>query len=462
MALALSTPIPTEAGWTTIGTLKVGNQVIDDAGAPCSVTDITGEMTDHPCYEVIFDDGARIIADAGHLWLTEQRCLSGRPGDATRGIPKSQWGLWRLGLRNTDQIAATLRYRNGNFMSANHSVALCGRLDLPERDLPIPPCTLGAWLGDGDSDSARLTVAVADWEIVDRIAADGEPVIEQMQHAPHIARVSLSRGKGGQISSIAISVLAGGLAESTVTAPDLVASTGHDPDRINKFLSSSGYFDRVQRLRGCGDGGGTFPAIWRLRDVRRAEAQTIVAVRAPMVIRLRSAGLLGNKHVPRAYLRASAAQRVALLQGLMDTDGTISSTGQCEFTTTTEMLADGVAELARSLGIKAFIRPGRATLRGLDIGRKWRVTFNAPPDLPVFQLRRKLERQVKRHDRRCLSHQRCIVEFRRIEPAPVKCISVNSSSRMYLAGREMIPTHDSPVSAAIGLNCLLADDDLRA
>jgi hypothetical protein len=36
---------------------------------------------------------------------------------------------------------------------------------------------------------------------------------------------------------------------------------------------------------------------------------------------LRKEGLLGNKHIPVAYLRASYAQRLDLLRGLMDTDG---------------------------------------------------------------------------------------------------------------------------------------------
>ncbi|HEX9088723.1 MAG TPA: hypothetical protein VF867_14490, partial [Arthrobacter sp.] len=45
---------------------------------------------------------------------------------------------------------------------------------------------------------------------------------------------------------------------------------------------------------------------------------------------LRTAGVLGNKHIPAIYLRASYAQRLALLQGLMDTDGTINANGSSE------------------------------------------------------------------------------------------------------------------------------------
>ena len=48
--------------------------------------------------------------------------------------------------------------------------------------------------------------------------------------------------------------------------------------------------------------------------------------------RLRRLGLLGNKHIPAAYLRAGYAQRLALLQGLMDTDGYVNEQGHCEIT----------------------------------------------------------------------------------------------------------------------------------
>src|SRR5215213_2552799 len=68
-ALALDTPIPTPTGWTTMGALEVGNEVIDTSGRPCQVTFATPVMLDHPCYEVAFDDGSTIVADADHQWF---------------------------------------------------------------------------------------------------------------------------------------------------------------------------------------------------------------------------------------------------------------------------------------------------------------------------------------------------------------------------------------------------------
>ena len=61
---------------------------------------------------------------------------------------------------------------------------------------------------------------------------------------------------------------------------------------------------------------------------------------------LRHWNLLDNKHVPARWLRASVDQRTSLLQGLMDTDGTVDKRqGRCEFYTSSKDLADSFREL---------------------------------------------------------------------------------------------------------------------
>src|SRR5713101_3972925 len=72
-ALALDTPIPTPHGWTTMGELRVGDQVFDEHGRPCTVTYATPAQQDRSCYEVLFSDGESIIADADHQWMTWDR-----------------------------------------------------------------------------------------------------------------------------------------------------------------------------------------------------------------------------------------------------------------------------------------------------------------------------------------------------------------------------------------------------
>lgn len=116
----------------------------------------------------------------------------------------------------------------------------------------------------------------------------------------------------------------------------------------------------------------------------------------------------GDVHIPAAYLRASHDQRLALLAGLLDTDS-----GACEYTTVSRRLAYDVADLVHGLGWKA-----RITMDGKDCGEKYRIKWMAP-------------------------RRRYIEACDRVESVPMRCISVDSPSRLYLAGDSMVPTHNS-------------------
>jgi hypothetical protein len=149
---------------------------------------------------------------------------------------------------------------------------------------------------------------------------------------------------------------------------------------------------------------------------------------------------MSGKYVPRAYLEAGVSQRLALLQGLMDTDGFVDDiAGRCEFTSINEGLADAVVELACSLGFRPVKSIGRATLNGVDHGPKYRVRFT--PDRPVFRLERKLARQ-KPADAR-YQRFRAIDVVREVASVPVRCIQVASPRGVFLVSRSFIPTHNS-------------------
>lgn len=152
---------------------------------------------------------------------------------------------------------------------------------------------------------------------------------------------------------------------------------------------------------------------------------------------LRSLGVLGNKHIPEVYLRSGVDQRLALLQGLMDTDGHSDEHGRCEFVTTRAPLALAVAELAASVGIRPKVRTKTARLNGVSHGPAFRVKF--VPHLPVFRLPRKLARQ-----RAARKHTfRAVVAVRPVPSRPVRCIEVAAPTGLFLVGRRYLPTHNS-------------------
>lgn len=170
--------------------------------------------------------------------------------------------------------------------------------------------------------------------------------------------------------------------------------------------------------------------------------------------KLRAAGLLGNKHIPAAYLRASYAQRLALAQGLCDTDGTCSKAGQVEWTTIRKNLCDEMMELLRTLGLKPTLKVCEAKLDGRGMGPCYRVQVWPSTD-NLFRNPRHIARRREVPNGRRRSNSRQIISVEPIDSVPVKCIEVDSPSHLYLCGDGMVPTHNSSTLAALALFHLL-------
>ncbi|NLS96673.1 MAG: hypothetical protein GXX96_31440 [Planctomycetaceae bacterium] len=159
--------------------------------------------------------------------------------------------------------------------------------------------------------------------------------------------------------------------------------------------------------------------------------------------RLRKLGLLQNKHVPAQYLRADYSQRLELLQGLLDTDGHVSNGGKCEIIIKYPKLADDFGELLSSLGIKYGRGVKYVDLNGIAHGPYHRFHFTVHSHMAAFLLRRKQARLRPLPSTRPLSGSRQIVAIKPIDSVAVRCIQVDSPSHLYLAGRKMVPTHNT-------------------
>ncbi|ORI19020.1 replicative DNA helicase [Rhodococcus sp. 1163] len=346
-ALALDTPLPTPDGWTTMGEVMVGDQLIDAHGRPTRVVATTDVMVDRPCFELEFSDGTVIVADAQHQWLTDTRASRKSAQAAAVGYNRTRNQRTFAEVRTTEEIARTVRC-NTKDARINHSVVNAEALQLPERKLMVPPYTLGAWLGDGTSACAQITSA--DPEIITRIEGEG----------------------------------------LEVTKADLY---------------------------------------------------------------LRTVGVLGDKHIPSEYLRGSESQRRALLAGLLDTDGTVTTGGSAQFCVTSERLVQGVRELVASLGYRVQMSTKRVKGRSEGSSTAYVLTF-ATDDV-VFGLHRK---QILHKERRTASSSvrsgsRFIVDVRKVDSVPVRCVEVDNADHLYLASESMIPTHNSTISMDFMRSC---------
>ncbi|WP_432757873.1 replicative DNA helicase [Saccharopolyspora erythraea] len=503
-ALALDTPLPTPYGWTTMGGVQVGDELLGSDGTPTTVVAATEVMDDRPCYEVEFSDGSVIVADAEHQWkvttrarrrqitenktslyweqsaiarvqavyeqsLAEQdQLISSREALALIGeefrntlhrIVTKVWrgtkelrpfsGQMRSGtvptpvfsrqeflgelydwitrpmnastkathseIATTKDIFDQLRCSDGRL---NFAVPTTAPLSLPDSEVLVPPYTLGAWLGDGHSRGARITTE--DPQILVNIEDEGLIVKQQ-----------------GETVTYGLS-----LPEVPGTRECIVCgATFHPSYRSVRACSYA--------CAGKGRSLGVQPEPLTCIDCdnpRRgsgARCNECHAHHGTAVGALRSLGVLGNKHIPAEYLRASERQRRALLAGLLDTDGTVGAGGSVQFGVVDERLARDVQELIASLGYRCSLSTKQVKGRTEDSSTFYQLTFTTEDE--VFRLERKnlLHKQRRNATNTRRSESRYITDVRPVPSVPVRCVQVDAHDHLYLASRSMIPTHNS-------------------
>lgn len=181
-AIAVDTPVLTPTGWVRHGDLRAGDQVFAPDGKPRKVLATTPRYKG-PCFRLKFSDGTSVVAHDRHEWVTRRSWYTGRPRGSRAPMPNVE----------TAEIAATLRMTGRGDLV--HGIPVAAPLEMPDADLPIPPYTFGAWLGDGNSGGGVLTCA--DDEIVHAIRAEGMPGRALSVRRGAAGRFSLSEGVKG-------------------------------------------------------------------------------------------------------------------------------------------------------------------------------------------------------------------------------------------------------------------------
>lgn len=163
-----------------------------------------------------------------------------------------------------------------------------------------------------------------------------------------------------------------------------------------------------------------------------------------------------QKFIPYEYFLGSVEQRLALLRGLMDTDGTVSETGRLSFTSSSHQLCDDLVCLVRSLGGTASLIRKHSGARAYRV-EMW-MTLNP------FLLARKAARFVPK------TKHVAVISVERIADEPSQCIAVDNEERQFVA-ECYFRTHNTGVRGAkeMGkrpqiavLDDLISDEDARS
>ena len=162
-----------------------------------------------------------------------------------------------------------------------------------------------------------------------------------------------------------------------------------------------------------------------------------------------------TKFIPNIYKYAPLDTRWALVQGLMDTDGTVDKRGHCSYSTISPNLAEDMAFVLRSLGAYVTISKNKAGYKKngtyIECADVYDLYIKIKDSDRLFRLKRKKERS-KDYNGGVSTPTKRIVSYEYVGKDKCRCISVSHPSALYLTN-DFTVTHNSWVL----LNSVLYD-----
>ncbi len=430
-AQPLDSNILTPSGWVQMKDIRVGDTIFDGSGKLCKVDGVYPQGV-RPIYKITFQDRESIKVADNHLNV-----------------------VWR---RNSNKAA-----REDFCVETTELIKLMSapdyrchskfRVDLPEVDWPyqevkIDPYLLGVLIGDG-SLKGNLTITNCEKDIIDRVDD-----ILRRDFDCHLVQDSTGINYSIQLIDPWY--------PNTYIFKDKEFKRFDD---LLNFLESEG-FPRIDTytLYGCVSGKATytldkFPELANLKVVKNPPSG-----RNRLVSALESYGLICTsleKHIPKAYLFNSREVRIALLQGLYDTDGYTSkynpehdtNGASSEFTTSSEQLSKDFAFLVRSLGIRDTIvcNLGKYINNGqvITCHNSYTHYIKVPNNLQFYTSKKHSNRYRLRQN----SPIRNIIDIEYIGDEECQCIHVDSNDHTYITDN-FTPTHNTTTAVDICKNSI--------
>jgi hypothetical protein len=418
----LDAKILTPSGWTTMGQIKVGDYVIAKNGKPTKVLGVYSKGK-KLIYKITTTENTSTECCEDHLWMTK-----------TFEDKKRQ----RTGnVKSTRQIINTLYDKNGKI---NHYIPRNEPIQFPKNNLPISPYVLGVILGDG-SISNSIAIANTDIELIEKVENE-------------VNKIGCYLKTSSSSNNI----------QYTISSKDLKCNK---PAR--RVLLKNINNDKKIEYYSIGDAIKNLNLSKNVITKRCKESKIINEYeykflpplnrwQNPIKNYLYELGLSGkkayDKFIPDLYKYSCVDDRIELLRGLMDTDGTIKDIcgGCCSYTTISKQLADDVVELVQSLGGRATYRSRNRINREkknvlIDKNGKKRLiitkhisyelNISLPKEINPFYISRKADRFKPKY-----MHY---VGIKSIEPVcekEVQCISVEDQEHLYITDQYIV-THNS-------------------
>lgn len=424
-AQPLSSPIFTPDGYIKMGDVKVGDIVVDGRGQKTTVTGVypRGEL---PTYRVIFNDGTSTICAGDHLWKVYHHPYGRKSA---------------VKVLDTETLAA----------AQLHQGCWAYSVDVPTLDLwedegiNIHPYLLGCLIGDG-SLKGNFSFTNSEKDVLEKV--------DKMLSAYHY---HLSRKPGSKYDyyikrdeecDIKYHYFLDGVRCSSA-------------EEVVRRLRSEGYKDLwkliVKYKKGEVDLFERYPELSSRLSITKNEHFFNRSDEGTLYSDLDNYGLLCrsvDKHIPTNYLFSSYETRVELMNGLYDTDGYTTKSGNMYFCTSSETLCSDASFLLRSLGCRVTVSiknsPTYARSNKQHTGHKaYSLLIKCPEGLRIGTSAKHSKRLEQNSSKPVSSRWwRSIVG---IEPCGVeecRCIMVDSDEHTYLTN-DLICTHNTTTAFLI-------------
>ena len=393
----------TPNGWVEMGDILVGDTVIGDDGKPTKVLSIK-EYDEEDIYRLTLRDGRYVDSALSHIWNVKTKKL--------------------------DYFSVTTDYILKNYKSDNLYLPFNDIVEYNEKETIMSPYLLGVILGDGCLSSNHVRFCSVDDEIVSKIQNE---ITEKNLNLTknNITYTISSNRKASPKGSREI------LIENIKTNEKTYGSVGEISEKMN--VSPTTIIRRCNRNTVIDDHKYSFTGkILGSGNIYKNELDKL------NLLGLRSY----EKFIPEQYKYNSIENRIELLRGLLDTDGTIKKNGEITYVTTSKILAEDIKELVLSLGGLGRIyfyevKNRNQTLNGKKIIQRKPIytvyiKFKNNNFNPFF-----LKRKAERFKTLTYDNANKIINVEKLNrKEKIKCISIDNKSKLYLT-KDFIPTHNS-------------------
>lgn len=431
-AQPLTSKIFTPYGYTNMGSLNIGDTILDGEGNPTKILGIFPQGK-RPIYKIKFTDGSFIEVSDNHIN-----------------------SVWRWRWKGTEKYKEYLDLTTKNLIELLKHSETCIQVDTPlidcweDNDISIDPYLLGCLIGDGSLHD-NFSFSNKDKDILDRVDN------------------ILNKDWGLKLVPIETTDCDFKISYKTYKNLYLISYKGilYDGfESLRKALVKEGYppFDNAVLRKIANKVSG----MTTLRHYPELENSLIIQLNpykidhgngngkgiSKLYAEIKKLGLnvkFDSKRIPQNYIYSSINSRLKLLHGLMDTDGTFEKGGQAYFTTGSKLLAEDVALLCRSLGMTAKIISHTPKYhyiyKNIDEYRDGAVSYNViirSTKYPLFYCERKLKKYLNNVNNRKTDFRplRSIQSIEYDRDDECQCIFVESPLHTYLTDNITV-THNT-------------------